>query len=536
MRIDNIGRHLLAGIFSLALAACGGGGGGSSRDDAPKDGPDPLFSQQWHLRNLVQAGGSADQDLNVMPVWASCGDASCRGEGVRVAVVDDGLEIAHEDLRANVVSGASYNYVPGGDPTNPTPSNGDDFHGTAVAGIVAARDDNGVGGRGVAPRAELVGYNLLQDATSANQADAMTRGADSVDVSTTRWGAPDGTGNLQGSDFNWRTGIETGIAAGRGGLGIVYVWAAGNGGRFATSKTGVTLPVDNSNYDGQANFYGVMAIAALDPAGKKSSYSEPGANIWISAPGGESCRSGDGIVTADLMGRRGLNGGSAPDLPDPRYTRCMNGTSSAAPMVAGVAALVLQANPALSWRDVKLILAESARRTDPEDADWIRNDNGTGFWVNHKYGFGAVDAAAAVTLAKGWTPLPAMVTYPGDVATVNQRIPDGNDTGVSDTVTISGSGISQIEFVEVYFSAADHTYSGDLEITLTNVTTRTSSVLAETHLCACQGAEFAHDNWRFGTARHLGEGADGDWQLTVKDKHGKDVGTFQSWRLVFHGR
>jgi len=95
--------------------------------------------------------------------------------------------------------------------------------------------------------------------------------------------------------------------------------------------------------------------------------------------------------------------------------------------------------------------------------------------------------------------------------------------------------VPNIEYVEVTFSAADHTFSGDLEIILTNDTTGTESRLAEVHNCpglVCT----PHDGWVFGTARHLGEAANGSWTLTVADKAILDVGTFESWELKFYGR
>ena len=330
---------------------------------------------------------------------------------MRIAVVDDGLEIAHEDLFANVATGLSYNYVTGStDPTN-DPTDTTSGHGTNVAGIVAARDLNGLGVRGVAPRANIVGYNVLQTQTSSDEADAMTRNAATVGVNTNSWGAPDGNGNLWPSDLTWQTAIDYGLANGRGGRGIVYTWAAGNGGD--ANLTGG--PVDNSNYDGQANFRGVMAVGAVNDQGIKSSYSERGANLWVSAPGGEFCDTHT-ITTTDRTGAVGDNppapgSGYVDYANNLNYTRCMNGTSSATPMVAGVAALVLQANPNLGWRDVRVILAKTARQNDLSiPTEWAVN--GAGYHFNPNYGFGVVDASAAVATAMTYSAyLPAEKTY-----------------------------------------------------------------------------------------------------------------------------
>jgi proprotein convertase subtilisin/kexin type 2 len=116
----------------------------------------------------------------------------------------------------------------------------------------------------------------------------------------------------------------------------------------------------------------------------------------------------------------------------------------------------------------------------------------------------------------------------------NLAIPDNDTTGVTNTVSVSGSGITQVEFVEITFSAADHRYSGDLEITLTSPA-GTNSLLAETHFCERYPCTTAYNGWVFGSANYLGEAADGTWTLTVKDLAAQDTGTFQSWRLKFYG-
>lgn len=527
------------------------GAGGESVDSAPVSATptavtaaaDPLYPDQWHLKNTGQPGansvaGVSGEDMNVEPAWAS----NYKGTGIRIAVVDEGLEIGHEDLAANVAAnGLSHNYLTGSsDPTNDPkdvgPGNG---HGTAVAGIAAARDLNGLGGSGAAPRANLVGYNLLQNQTATNEALAMTRGSPDVHIYTNSWGPPDGNGTLDAPSDAWRSAIDTGLSSGRGGLGAIYTWAAGNG-----------APTDNSNYDGYANYRGVIAVTAVNDQGKQSSYAESGANIWISAPGGEYCDT-HAITTTDRTGAVGDNPpaliyANPPynyvDYPELNYTKCMNGTSAATPGVAGVIALMLQANPTLGWRDVRQILALTGRVNDSTDPGWFAN--GYGYLFNHKYGFGVIDAAAAVTAAASWHIITGtQKNYTTLPSTPNKFIPDavpsivpgGADvpgTAVTDSIAVNNSGITSIEFVEITFSS-DHTYSGDLAITLTSPA-GTVSRLAETH--ACNHACTTYSGWVFGSAAHLGEAADGAWKLTVQDGSPVDTGTFQSWGLKFYGR
>ncbi len=495
---------------------------------------DPLLADQWHLLNTSQAGATGvpakgGEDINVQPAWTVS-----KGAGVRIAIVDDGLEVGHEDLASNLAANdQSYNYVTGStDPTNAT-TDTTSGHGTSCAGIAAARDLNGLGGSGVAPRATLVGYNLLQQSTSSNEADAMTRNATSVGVSSNSWGAPDGTGNLFASSTLWQTAINTGLSTGRGGKGTVYVWAAGNG---ATGDAAGVCPtcVDNSNYDGQANYRGVMAVAAVSDQGVQSSYSESGANLLVSAPGGEFCNT-HAITTTDRTGVLGSNTAATAgtsDYANTNYTKCMNGTSAATPGVAGVAALVLAANPNLGWRDVRIILAQTARKNDAADPGWALIGTPP-TWFNHKYGFGVVNAAAAVTAAQTWTNVGAEKTYSTALAAPALAIPDNNLTGVSNTINVAGSLIPSIEFVEITFSAADHTYAGDLDVTLTSPTGKVSQ-LSVLHVCMANTCT-AHNGWVFGSTRHLGESADGNWTLTVKDLKTGNTGTFQSWMLKFYG-
>jgi len=181
---------------------------------------------------------------------------------------------------------------------------------------------------------------------------------------------------------------------------------------------------------------------------------------------------------------------------------------------------------------LRIILAQSARKNDPGNGEWTVNS--AGFNINHNYGFGVIDANAAVNLASTWTNVGAAVTFPTATATPNLAIPDNNTTGVSNIITVAASGIGKIEFVEINFNT-NHTYVGDLDITLT-APSGTVSRLSEQHLCAggCGGAPVG--TWRFGSARHLGEPANGNWTLTVKDLFAAHLGTFQSWQLTFYGR
>jgi proprotein convertase subtilisin/kexin type 2 len=470
-------------------------------------GPDPLLPAQWHLP-LVRA----------QEAWQA---SPARGAGVRVAVVDDAVELVHDDLRPNVVEGASHSYRQGnrGSPW-PLPCQTDDDHGTAVAGLVLARDGNAIGGAGVAPRASLVAFDALSTSFESDIADALRRGSDLNAIYQNSWGAPD-TGALNSSGRVFEAAIAGGIASGRGGLGSIYVFPAGNGGEG-----------DNANYDGYVNKLGVITVCAIDQNRRAPFYAEPGANIMVCAPGSRSfSRPGDDIQVTTTAVENG-------------YRSDFAGTSASTPIVSGVVALMLADNPALSWRDVRLILASTAVPNDLTDRGW-EPALGRAQGFNHKYGFGIVDAKAAVDAARNWSSVggsAAMRTcgpytraparpLPDPLPGTNALQPQSDSVGV----TAADCAITQVEFVELAFSAT-HPDSGDLRIRLRSPA-ETTSQLADARTCANGPASCGdYAGWVFGSNRHMGEPAVGTWTLTVTDMTRGNTGTLDSWSLRIHGR
>lgn len=552
---------------------------------------DPLFSSQWHLQNTGQTSGAvAGNDINTTPVWNS----GNQGSGVNVVVLDDGANLQHEDLCQNTLyslnkdyTGQIPNQVPGASQINPFPYSCDDqpiaCHGTAVSGLIAARDSNGVGGRGGAPRASIGSRNILMNATSTNIADGTALNASNVFISNNSWGATDSTGDLDASlaSSTWQSAIQTGVTTGRNNLGTAFFWAAGNGGLLSPSSNFANLEIDDSNYDGQANYRSVIAVAAIGNDGRRAYYSEQGANVLITAP--SLGNNGVGIVTTDIMGNLGYNqtGTSQTDpveISNLNYTQNFSGTSAATPIAAGVGALVLSANPRLTWRDLKLILALSARRVDSSDADW--QTNGAGIAFNHKYGFGLVNAQAAVNLASSWSNVGSLITstsYTGATvsAPTNYTIANNYSSGLvnlnsspptglnvqSGTAIVSSSGIGRIEFVDVTvsstISSGDH---GDLYIQLQSPS-GTVARLARPRPCLdFSGSTIrelrcsTYSNWRFGINTFLNETADGTWTLRISDgANGSNAFRFSSsvntsssthsnattgisWRMTIYGR
>lgn len=586
-------RRICTAAIALLLAGCGGGGGGGDAAPTPTPTPapggDPLAALAWHLNNtgpeqLVSAIDNSDAvagiDANVASVHQD--GRGITGKGVTIAIVDSGLETGHEDLRANVLAGKSFNFLTRQtDPSPPTsrtdPERGD--HGTGVAGVAAAKGWNHLGSRGLAPNASLVGYAPLELLNGI--AEILSFG-----------GAAELAGDLDGDDlalfntfgnrsdgvdiFNYSAGAdyasplqdptapneptvaaESGTRTLRGGKGAVYLQAAGN--QFIQSlgaymQSGAALAIHcvesfkadgilaqfsnaasghsclNTNYEPQGQPY-FMRVAAIAANGKASSYSTAGASNWITGFGGESGISKPAIVSTDDSGcSLGANStayqtwltarvpalvgqfnkllanlfGRSPNDPNCNYTGTMNGTSAATPSLAGIVALVLEVNPALNWLDVKYILAKTARKVDagiaagaqavtytPSGAShaltlsdpWVSNQGG--FHFQSRYGFGLVDSAAAVAMAKAYvTPAgrrvtPVTSTIEGPPQSTNLPTAAGKVAVIEQGSRFAAAGISgpiQVDLV-LTNTTGRAINPGTLQFELRNATTEERSIM-----------------------------------------------------------
>ena len=212
------------------------------------------------------------------------------------------------------------------------------------------------------------------------------------------------------------------------------------------------------------------------------------------------------------------------------------GTSAATPIVSGVVALVREANNALTWRDVKLILAASARKVDP-NTGWVEGAFKYGsttdrYNFNHEYGFGMVDAKAAVDLAVGWTNVRDLREITSESSVINLRIPDlpwsGTPTTVSSSLTIDPF-VEFVEFVEVN-AHFNHPFFRDLTVELVSPS---GAVSTQSPSAPIDGA--LTNKFRFGSARHLGEDSAGEWTLRIKDARRGSTGNLRSWGLTIYG-
>ena len=323
----------------------------------------------------------------------------------------------------------------------------------------------------------------------------------------------------------WEAAVERGVTEGFGGKGVFYAFARGDGHEVG----------DYSNLDGRANYHAVTAVCAVKANGDQADFSEEGANLWVCAPGYGHYSDQPGLATT-------TNGH--------RYTDTFVGTAGATAIVSGVAALVRAANPALTWRDVKLILAASATRTAPRDDGWQQgapkyNTPGQRYWFNHEYGFGGVNAGAAVALASGWEDrVPAQRTLETTSGFVNLAISDAPsilDAGapVSSSLTLEGDYIRFVEFMEISVTL-DHPSVRDLSIKLQSPSGAVSWLTVPLTLDPALDDELPptplRGSFRFGSAAHLGERAGGEWTLRVRDHRPfAGSGPLVSWELKAYG-
>lgn len=432
---------------------------------------DPGFGNQWHLRNTQ----NALFDANVEGAW----NAGFTGDGVVIGIIDGGVYVGHPDLDANYLAAASQN------------GNGSS-HGTSCAGVAAAEAGNGQGGVGAAYDAQ---WSNLYYGFSSQNAAAFAHRNDLNDLKSNSWGPPD-NGTLAHWTSAEATALQTAATTGRSGLGVIFTWAAGNGNTN-----------DRVEYDPYAASRHTIAIGAITDGDVRSWYNESGSSMLCVA---QSDGGSQGIYTTT-----GSSG----------YTSNFGGTSSACPLGAGVIALMLEANPALTWRDVQHVLIQSARINHAADAGWAANAGG--LLVNENYGFGAVDASAAVSMAVGWTNVGAEQTSDSGVQAVNAAVPDNNAAGVVRTWNVNDSFV--VESVELILNA-DHNYVGDLEVTLT-APSGTVSMLTK------KRSDSQDDlvDYVFTSLRCWGEPSAGTWTIKVADRGNNVAGTWLDYRLLVHG-
>ncbi|CAH1796811.1 unnamed protein product [Owenia fusiformis] len=467
---------------------------------------DPAYPRQWHLHNHQDAG----MDINITGVW----EHNITGYNITVAVVDDGLQWDIKDLKDNYNARGSYD-LNGNDPDPmPSPSKGQNHHGTRCAGEIAAVANNDFCAVGVAYGSKISGLRVLDGPmTDSLEADAFNMNMEVNDVYSCSWGPDDDGKTVDGPHYLAQAAMKHGVVYGRGGYGSVYVVASGNGGNIG----------DNCNYDGYASSLYTVTIGAVDEQGVMPYYAEECASMLaVTFSSGSGYRRS--IVTSDWT----MKGGSG-------CTDSHSGTSAAAPLAAGMVALMLDTNPCLTWRDIQYIIVLTSVKVDVDLAHW--QTNAAGLHHSHKHGFGLMNAWRLVNTAKVWRSLPWMSSYASSKMQHDEEIPkEPNSLKLKYEVTeemLSGFELNTLEYVQVSVSL-DHQHRGHVKI-----------LLLDPHgAISVLGAPRPHDSsgaglrdWLFSTVRCWGQVPYGEWTLVISDTGPKHIpaGKMLSWQLRLYG-
>ncbi|XP_035768095.1 proprotein convertase subtilisin/kexin type 7 isoform X2 [Neolamprologus brichardi] len=470
---------------------------------------DPNYPKQWHLHNAVSKG----MDINVTGVW----ERNITGQGVTVVVVDDGVEHTHQDIQPNYSPEGSYDLNSNDPDPMPHPdSHSDNHHGTRCAGEIAAVPNNSFCAVGVAYGSKVAGIRVLDGPlTDSLEAIAFNKHYQVNDIYSCSWGPDDDGHTVDGPHPLGKAALQHGVIAGRRGFGSIFIVASGNGGQYN----------DNCNYDGYANSIYTITIGAVDEKGKMPFYAEECASMLAVtfSSGRGSLRS---IVTSDWS----MQGGTG-------CTEGHTGTSAAAPLAAGMVALMLQVRPCLTWRDIQHIITFTATKCD-SSADW--KVNGAGFHHSHQHGFGLLNAWRLVNAAKAWESVPFLLSYQSSVIKEETPIVIYPDelvlTWEVSAADLRQSGMETLEHVAVTVTVI-HPCRGNVEFVLICPSGMTSVIGARR---AIDRDNAGYQDWTFSTVRCWGERAQGLYTLKISDHNESSVqcaavGVLKERKLTLYG-
>jgi len=454
---------------------------------------DPKFPLMWYLNR----GGRLD--MSVQEAWKM----GITGKGIVVTILDDGIEKNNPDLIANYDPQASWDVNQNDD--DPTPRydmSNSNRHGTRCAGEVSASANNSICGVGVAYNSRIGGVRMLDgDVTDAVEARSLSLNNQHIDIYSASWGPDDDGKTVDGPGQLASRAFIQGVAGGRGGKGSIFVWASGNGGRDH----------DNCNCDGYTNSIWTLSV---------SSATENGLIPWYS----EACSST--MATTYSSGSSGERKVTTTDLHN-GCTTSHTGTSASAPMAAGLLALVLEANPNLTWRDVQHITVRNAQVANLKATDWRVNALGRNY--SHSFGYGVMDASAMVKMAQTWTLVPQKYSANVQAQISSTNIPPRTSRTAKMEVTEHGQ-VNFLEHVQAHITLTS-ARRGDIQLFLTSPGGTKSTLLAKRpHDSSRAGF---HD-WPFLTVFCWGEQPAGTWELEIQND-GRYQVTLSSWSMTFHG-
>lgn len=506
---------------------------GQSKEELNKFN-DELWSHQWYLQdnsNVAQVANNIE--LRVEEVWKM----GYTGEGIVVTILDDGLEWNHTDILPNYDARASFDM--NHNRSDPFPSYdiyNSNSHGTRCAGEVAMVANNRKCGVGVAPRAKIGGIKCLDGIVEDSiEAMSLLHNIDYIDIYSGSWGPQDDGKTVDGPKRTAKMALERGAKYGRQGKGALYIWASGNGGTHG----------DNCNCDGYISSIYTISIGGVTQQGQLPFYGERCASTMAVA-----CSSGAHtdrkIVTTDLHNK---------------CTVDYSGTSAAAPLAAGVYALLLEANNNLTWRDVQHLTAWTSDPVPIKDnPGWKRN--GAGLVFNSRFGFGLLNAKALVDAAIKWQNVPrksicivshatrlpvflqsrnmAQVIFTSDGC--QREYENQQKHAQFQPVSSARSGgvhgghrptpVMHLEHVEVIVDI-EYTSRGSLDIFLISPSGTISTLLTRRPLDVSRDG---FNKWPLMSLHFWGETSAGKWTLIVRDKDSRNNrGLLRNATLILHG-
>uniref|UniRef100_A0A7N6BWF4 P/Homo B domain-containing protein n=1 Tax=Anabas testudineus TaxID=64144 RepID=A0A7N6BWF4_ANATE len=456
---------------------------------------DPKFKDQWYLYN------SNHRDLNARAAWQK----GYTGKGVVVSILDDGIERNHPDLMQNYDPIASYDVNDGdSDPQPRYTQVNDNRHGTRCAGEVAAVANNGICGVGVAYNAKIGGVRMLDgEVTDMVEAQSLSLNPQHIDIYSASWGPEDDGKTVDGPAKLAREAFLRGVTEGRRGLGSIFVWASGNGGRDK----------DSCNCDGYTNSIYTLSISSSTQNGNVPWYSEACSSTLATTYSSGNLNEKQ-IVTTDLKSK---------------CTDSHTGTSASAPLAAGIIALALEANKNLTWRDMQHLVVRTSRPAHLLTNDW--KTNGVGRKVSHSYGYGLLDASAIVDLAKTWTTVQPQRKCVIPIVS-EPRLVNYTHTRTVDACFGMDSYVTSLEHVQARLTLS-YNRRGNLAIHLISPSgTRSTLLHPRPHDYSSEG----FNDWAFMTTHSWDENPTGEWTLEIENVVGaSDYGTLTQFILVLYG-
>jgi len=453
----------------------------------------PAPSFPWHL-----------DKLNVFSVW----NEGIRGNGVVVCIIDDGIETSHNDLIKSLRLDLSWDLAL--DSANAGPKLPTDRHGTRCAGQIVAQSKCN---SGVAPEASISAIRLLGDENDGisveREVQAVTWLNQANHIYSCSWGPADDGRSVEGPANQVLRAFIRGLAEGRMGLGSIFIFAAGNGGKG----------IDNCNFDGYANAPFSITIGAVDINDETPSYMEE-CSAMLAVTYSSSTSSKNKVYTSDLNNSCSSRHG---------------GTSAAAPFAAGLVALLLSDRDDLSWRDVQHIIVNSAVPFKNQSMK-----NAAGRYFSEWFGFGKLDAERMIEVGREWEPVPDLAIISSKWRHERKLI---KCKQVCSQIKIKNtSKINTIEhvMVTVDLKMLPGTFPrGNLIFSLKSLRTGTMVALTSRRRRDLDSDRAGLRGWTFGTVAFWDEPPSDAWELFIDtdntDSDDSPVAELKAWKVSIFG-